>query len=59
MFALVMKVEEVTQRVRINISEKESKLLYIGIEVSDVRVGVEDVRQRGQAMKEVVEFTYL
>ena len=57
MAALVMKMEEVTQRFGINISAKKSEILYIGRGVSDVRV--EDVQLRGQAMKTVEEFTYL
>ena len=57
MAALVMKMEQVTQRFGINISAKKSEILYIGRGDSDVRV--EDVRLRGQAMKAVDEFTYL
>ena len=57
MSALVMKVEEVTKRIGINVIAKKSENLDIGRGVSDVRL--EDVQLRGQAMKEVDGLTYL
>ena len=57
MNAMVMKMEEVTQRFGINISTKKSEILYIERGVSNIRV--EDVQLRGQTMKTVEEFTYL
>ena len=57
MAAIVMKMEQATQRYGINISAKKTKILYIGRGESDVRV--EGVQLRGQVMKTVEEFTYL
>ena len=57
MVAMVLRMEEVTQRFGINISARKSELLYIGRDEGDVRV--EDISLRGQMMKKVGEFTYL
>ena len=50
-------MEEVTQRLGINISAKKSEVLYIGRKEGDVRV--EGVKMRGRRMKLVEEFGYL
>ena len=57
MAASVMKMEQATQRLGINIGAKKSESLYIGRGESDV--SIEDVRLIGQTMKAVDEFTKL
>ena len=55
--AMVMRMEQVTQRFGINISAKKSEVMYIGRGEGDVRT--EDMVLRGQRMKQVEEFAYL
>ena len=50
---MVLMMEELTQRFGNNVSAKKSEFLYIGRDVSDIRV--EDVQLKGQGQ----EFTYL
>ena len=57
MVAMVMRLEQVTQRFGINISARKSEVLFIGRGEGDVRM--EDLQLRGQPMKKVEEFTYL
>ena len=57
MVAMVMRMEQVTQRFGINISARKSEVLFIGRGEGDVRM--EDLQLRGQPMKRVEEFTYL
>ena len=57
MVAMVMRMEQVTQRFGINVSAKKSEILYIGRGEGDVRI--EDMELRGQRMKQVEEFVYL
>ena len=57
MVALFMKMEEVTQRFGINISARKCEVLYIGRDERSKRV--QDISLRGQALKQVEEFTYL
>ena len=45
MVALVVKMEQLTQRFGINISAKKSEILHIGRGASDIKV--EDVQLRG------------
>ena len=49
--AMVMRMEQVTQRFGINISAKKSEVMYIGSGKGDVRT--EDMVLRGQRMKQV------
>ena len=51
MAALMMKLEQVTQKFGINISAKNCEIFYIGRGESDVIIEV--VQLRGQAMKRV------
>ena len=55
--ALVMKMEEVTQRVGINISQKKSEVMVIGREQEQLRT--ENVELRGERLKQTEEYIYL
>ena len=55
--AMVMRMEQVTQRFGINISAKKSEVMYIGRGEGDVRI--QDMVLRGQRMKQVEEFAHL
>jgi len=55
--ALVVKMEEVTQRVGINISQKKSEVMVIGREQEQLRT--ENVELRGERLKQTEEYIYL
>ena len=55
--ALVMKMEEVTQRVGISISQKKSEVMVVGRDQEQLRV--EDVELRGERLKQTEEYIYL
>ena len=57
MVAMVMRMEQVTQRFGINISAKKNEVLFIGHGEAEVRI--EDLQLRGQPMKQAEQFTYL
>ena len=55
--ALVMKMEEVTQRVGINISQKKSEVMVVGREQE--QLSVQNVELRGEGLKQTEEYIYL
>ena len=54
---MILKMEEVTQSLGINISANKSEILYNGRGEGNVRL--HEVSLRGPSMKQVEEFVYL